>query len=85
MDREHLSAVSAQELGTVFMATLQQAESELLDADLAGVERQLQGLMRPVMGKVVETLMATIAATVTAQPACPECFRTGKRRLGGLL
>ena len=74
MDRRHLSAVSIQELGEVFMAALQQAGPDLLGADLAGIERQLQCLMRPVMGRVVETVTATIAATpATLQPVCTRC------------
>jgi len=74
MDRRDLSAISIQELGEVFMTTLQQAGPELLSADLAGIEHHLQRLMRPVMGQVVETVMATIAATqVTLQPVCDGC------------
>jgi len=74
MDREHLSAVSVQELGEVFMATLQEAGPDLLEADLEGIERHLQRLMRPVMGRVVETVLAAIAATqATLQPVCSDC------------
>ena len=74
MDRRELSATSIQELGEVFMATLHQAGPELLSADLAGIEHHLQRLMRPVMGQVVERVMATIAATqVTLQPVCDGC------------
>jgi hypothetical protein len=93
MDREHLSAVSVQELGDVFMTTLQQAGPALLDADLAGIERQLQQLMRPVLGRVVETVMATIAATqATLEPLCLACGQRARlvdvereRQLQGLV
>jgi hypothetical protein len=78
MDRRHLSAISIQELGELFMDTLQQAGPELLSADLeghpGGTRRHLQRLMRPVMGRVVETVLATIAATqATLQPSCDHC------------
>lgn len=74
MDRQQLSAISIQELGALFTDTLEQAGPELLSADLAGIEHHLQGLMRPVLGRVVETVMAQIAATeVTVEPACPGC------------
>jgi hypothetical protein len=74
MDRRHLSALSIQELGELFMTTLQQGEPELLEADLEGIERHLQRLIRPVMGRVVETVMATIAATqAPLQPVCAGC------------
>ena len=74
MDRRELSATSIQELGEVFMTALQQAGPELLSADLEGIEHHLQCLMRPLMGRVVERVIATIAATqATLQPACPSC------------
>ncbi len=78
MDRQQLSAISIQELGELFMTTVRQAGPELLEADLAGhpggTRRQLQGLRRPGRARVVETVMATIAATqVTVQPTCAGC------------
>jgi len=74
MDRGHLSAISIKELGEMFMDTLQQAGPELLRADLEGIERHLQRLIRPVTARVGETVMATIAATqATVQPACASC------------
>jgi len=93
MDRQQLSAVSVKELGEVFMAALQQAGPELLEADLEGIERHLQRVMRPVMERVVEMVMATIAATrATVQPVCTGCGDPGRlvdlrrqRRLQGLL
>lgn len=93
MDRQHLSALSIQELGEVFMATLQQAGPELLEADLEGIERHLQRVMRPVMGRVVEAVLATIAAAqATLQPVCAGCGDPGRlvdlrreRQLQGLV
>jgi len=38
MGRRHLSALSIQELGEVFMAALQQAGPDLLAADLEGID-----------------------------------------------
>lgn len=74
MGRRDLSATSIQELGEVFMVALQQAGPELLSADLGGIEHHLQRLMRPVMGRVVERVIATIAASqAPLQPACPSC------------
>src|SRR5260370_33567550 len=74
MDRRQLSAVSVQELGEVFMAALQQAGPDLLGADLEGIEGHLQRGRRPVLGHVVETVIATNAATeATLQPACAGC------------
>jgi hypothetical protein len=93
MDRRQLSAISIQELGELFMDTLQQAGPDLLSGDLEGIERQLQRLMRPVMGRVVETVLATIAATqATLQPVCDRCDAPSRliecrreRRLQGLV
>jgi hypothetical protein len=93
MDRPQLSALSIQELGEMFTQTLQQAEPDLLGADLEGIERQLQRLMRPVLGRVVETVLAAIAATqATLQPRCDHCAAPlrlialqRKRQLQGLV
>jgi hypothetical protein len=77
MDRRQLSAISIQELGELFMATLQRAGPDLLEADLEGIERQLQRLMRPVLGRVVEAVVDTIASSQATLP--PDCATCGQR------
>ena len=75
MDRENLlPATIIRDLGEMFMSALTQGGSELLEADLDGIEQRLQDLSRRVLGEVVEAVVTTIATgTAAVRPACPHC------------
>jgi len=77
MDRGELSAASIRALGEQFMATLTHVAVALAGADLETVEREVQGALRPVLGAVVEQV---VAARVAAQPQRrPRCASCGQR------
>lgn len=74
MDREDLSAAIIQEMGAVFMAALAEALPATQGMDLGRLERHLRQMLRPVMGQVVERIVALDAATGAQEPrACPAC------------
>ena len=74
MDREDLSAAIIQEMGAVFMAALAEALPATRGMDLGSMERRLRQMLRPVMGQVVERIVALEAATGAQVPtACPTC------------
>ncbi len=74
MDRAALSEAIVRELGELFVSELRQAGPELVAADLAGIEQQLQELSRRVLGRVVEAVVTTIAAgQPVARPPCGRC------------
>jgi hypothetical protein len=74
VDRANLSEAIVEELGELFASELRRVGSELLVADLDGIEWQLQEVSRRVLGRVVEAVVATIAAGQAGErPACGEC------------
>jgi len=74
MDRTALSEAIVRELGELFESELQQAGPGLVAADLDGIERGLQELSRRVLGRVVEAVVATIAAGQPVErPTCGRC------------
>jgi hypothetical protein len=77
MDRAELSEAIIQELGALFMAAVQEVATELLSADLDGIERRLQAVSRQVFGRVLEQVIAVRAGHPRERPPCPAC--------GGLL
>jgi hypothetical protein len=74
MDRADLSEAIVRELGELFISELRQAGSELVAADLDGIEQRLQELSRRVLGRVVEAVVTTIAAGQSVErPSCGPC------------
>lgn len=74
MDRADLSETIVGELGELFVKELRRVGAELVAADLDGIERCLQELSRRVLGRVVETVTATIAAGQSVErPVCGTC------------
>ena len=74
MDRTDLSEAIVEELGALFVSELRQAGPALVAADLDGIEQGLQELSRRVLGRVVEAVVATIAAGQPAErPTCGSC------------
>jgi hypothetical protein len=61
-------------MGAVFMAALGAALPAMRGMDLGSMERHLRQMLRPVMGQVVERIVALEAATGAEEPtACPAC------------
>jgi hypothetical protein len=77
MDRAELSEAIIQELGDIVEEELRVAASELLTADLDGIEACLQQVSRRVCGAALERVLAVRAAPRGERPPCPAC--------GGLL
>lgn len=76
MDRAELSDGIVEELGELFVSELRRVGSELVAADLDGIEQGLQEVSRRVLGRVVEAVVATIAAGQPAgRPTCGTCQR----------
>lgn len=76
MDRADLSEAIVRELGELFVSELRQAGPELVAAELDGIEHRLQEVSRRVLGRVVEAVVATIAARQPVErPACGTCQR----------
>ena len=74
MDNGELSAASIRELGERFVLMLSGLAGGLAQADLETVERDLQGAIRPVLGVVVEAVVAArVAAGRPQRPRCPTC------------
>lgn len=74
MDRADLSEAIVRELGELFVRELRQVGPELVAADLDGIEQRLQEASRRVLGRVVEAVVATIAAGQAAErPTCGPC------------
>ena len=74
MDRADLSEAIVRELGELFISELEQAGPGLVAADLDGIERGLQEVSRRVLGRVVEAVVAAIAAGQSAErPICGTC------------
>ncbi len=69
MDRADLSAAIIADAGETVMALLRGALPHLLTADLAGLERHLQGLGRLLWGQVVEAIGSS-ACGRRARTAC---------------
>ena len=80
MDSTNLSATMIAELGATFTAALTAAGPQLLQRDLAGIERAVQALSRQVLGRVVEAVVATRAASALVDPpCCPGCGQPMRR------
>jgi hypothetical protein len=61
-------------MGAVFMATLAEALPAVRGMDLGSMERHLRQMLRPVMGQVVERIVALEAASGAQElSACPAC------------
>lgn len=76
MDRPRLSAAIIDEMAQLFADALRAKAAVLLTSDLDGVERHLQDLSRPILGRVAEEVVAAIAAATTDErPRCPHCQR----------
>jgi hypothetical protein len=74
VDRADLSEAIVRELGELFVSELRQAGPGLVAADLDGIEQGLQELSRRVLGRVVEAVVATIAAGQPVErPSCSPC------------
>jgi hypothetical protein len=74
VDRADLSDAIVEELGDLFVSELRQAGPDLVAADLDEIEQGLQELSRRVLGRVVEAVVATIAARQPVErPACGTC------------
>jgi len=74
VDRAELSDAIVEELGELFVSELRRVGSELLAADLDGIERQLQEVSRRVLGRAVEAVVTTIAAGQAGErPSCGGC------------
>ena len=74
MDRTGLSDAIVEELGELFVGELRRVGSELVAADLDGIEQQLQAVSRRVLGRVVEAVVTTIAAgQASERPRCGSC------------
>jgi hypothetical protein len=74
VDRENLSAAIIAEMGAVFTAALAEALPTVRGMDLGDMERHLRQMLRPVMGQVVERVVALDAATgAQERRACPAC------------
>ena len=74
MDRDDLSAAIIQEMGAVFMAALSTALPTVCGLDLGSMEQCLRQMLRPVMGQVVERIVALEAALgAQERRACPAC------------
>jgi hypothetical protein len=77
VDRAELSDAIVEELGELFVSELRRVGSELLAAELDGIEQGLQELSRRVLGRVVEAVVATIAAGQSVErPTCGTCQQT---------
>jgi hypothetical protein len=77
MDRWALPGAIIEEVGAGLTAALTAVTTTLLTADLDGVERCLQGVSRPVMGREVEQ---GIAARVAAPPDPAACAGRARPR-----
>jgi hypothetical protein len=76
VDRAELSEAIVRELGELFVSELRQAGPELVAAELDGIEQRLQEVSRRVLGRVVEAVVATIAAGQPVErPSCGVCQR----------
>ena len=74
MDRATLSEAIVEELGELFVSELRRVGPELLAADLDGIEQGLQAVSRRVLGRVVEAVVATLAAGQAGErPICGTC------------
>jgi hypothetical protein len=74
VDRTELSEAIVRELGELFASELGAAGPALVAADLDRIEQGLQELSRRVLGRVVEAVVATIAAGQSGErPACGTC------------
>jgi hypothetical protein len=74
VDRATLSEAIVEELGELFVSELRQVGPALVGADLEGIEHRLQEVSRRVLGRVVEAVVATIAAGHAAEwPTCGTC------------
>jgi ribosomal protein L34E len=74
VDRADLSEAIVREVGELFVRELGQAGPGLVAADLDGIERQLQEVSRRVLGRVVEAVVAAIAAGQSGErPICGTC------------
>jgi hypothetical protein len=77
VDRTALSEAIVRELGELFVSELRQVGPGLVATDLDGIEQGLQEVSRRVLGRVVESVVTTIAAgQAVERPACGGCRQT---------
>jgi len=79
MDRADLSAAIIADAGETVMTLLRGALPRLLSADLASVERELQGLGRLLWGRVVEEVIGGRAQDEGGAPSCTRCGQSMRR------
>jgi hypothetical protein len=79
MDRADLSAAIIADAGETVMTLLREALPSLLTADLAGMERHLQGLGRVLWGHVVDAISGVRAREENGAPSCASCGRPMRR------
>jgi hypothetical protein len=79
MDRADLSAAIIADAGETVMTLLREALPSLLTADLAGLERQLQGLGRVLWGQVVDAIIGVRAREESGAPSCASCGQSMRR------
>ncbi|MCA1597426.1 MAG: ISKra4 family transposase [Chloroflexi bacterium] len=79
MDRVDLSAAIIADAGETVMTLLREALPDLLSADLASLERHLQGLGRLLWGQVVEAIIGVRAQDEHAAPSCASCGQPMRR------
>jgi hypothetical protein len=85
MDRTDLSAAIIADAGETVMTLLREALPSLLTADLASLERHLQGLSRMLWGQVVEAIIGVRAQDESGAPACAVCGQPMRRADGARL
>jgi hypothetical protein len=76
MDRSKLSAEIIQEMGQLFIEALTRVAPDLVQGDLDVIEQGLQDMMRPVLGRVVEQVVAVIGESAVSETVrCLHCQR----------
>jgi hypothetical protein len=79
MDRTDLSAAIIADAGETIMTLLRDALPALLRADLADLERHLQGLGRILWGQVVDAIIGLRARDERGAPPCASCGQPMRR------
>ncbi len=79
MDRADLSAAIIADAGETVMTLLREALPHLLRADLASLERHLQGLGRILWGQVVDAIIGVRARDESSVPSCASCGQPMRR------
>ncbi len=80
MDRTELSSAIIQEMQVLMGEALEAVMPELLTADLATLEQQVQQVGRVLLGGLVERVAAGHAQALPRPARCPACHGTLKRR-----